>query len=134
MPGVHVKVISTSVVYYTPPSAFQIFTNWDPGGQCEGNLGEVQQFPVWIITGTEPRQSGASDLGDHGLSSPNPGPLEKGEVRTPGFWPGEFRGLYSPRGRKESDTTEPLSLSPIVTPTQPGNSQRPSGGLDFHGA
>ena len=23
---------------------------------------------------------------------------------------------------------------PIVTPTQPGNSQRPSGGLDFHGA
>ena len=27
------------------------------------------------------------------------------------FWPGEFRGLYSPRGHKESDTTERLSLS-----------------------
>ena len=22
------------------------------------------------------------------------------------FWPGEFHGLYSPLGRKESDTTE----------------------------
>ena len=25
---------------------------------------------------------------------------------TPGFWPGEFRGPYSPWGHKESDTTE----------------------------
>ena len=25
---------------------------------------------------------------------------------TPVFWPGEFQGLYSPWGRKESDTTE----------------------------
>ena len=30
---------------------------------------------------------------------------------TPVFCPGEFHGLYSPRGRKESDTTERLSLS-----------------------
>ena len=34
---------------------------------------------------------------------------------TPGegkvFWPGEFHGLYSPWGHKESDTTERLSLS-----------------------
>ena len=28
---------------------------------------------------------------------------------TPGFWPGEFHGLYSPWGRKESDTTEWLA-------------------------
>ena len=27
------------------------------------------------------------------------------------FWPGEFQGLYSPGGHKESDTTEGLSLS-----------------------
>ena len=35
-----------------------------------------------------------------------------GESRlpTPVFWPGEFHGLYSPRGRKESDTVERLSL------------------------
>ena len=29
---------------------------------------------------------------------------------TPVFWPGEFHGLYSQWGRKESDTTEWLSL------------------------
>ena len=28
---------------------------------------------------------------------------------TPVFWPGEFHGLYSPWGRKESDMTEQLS-------------------------
>ena len=28
----------------------------------------------------------------------------------PVFWPGEFQGLYSPWGRKESGTTERLSL------------------------
>ena len=30
---------------------------------------------------------------------------------TPVFWPGEFHGMCSPRGRKESETTEQLSLS-----------------------
>jgi len=29
---------------------------------------------------------------------------------TPVFWPGEFHELYSPRGPKELDTTEQLSL------------------------
>ena len=29
---------------------------------------------------------------------------------TPVFWPGEFHGLYSPSGLKESDITEQLSL------------------------
>ena len=33
-------------------------------------------------------------------------PLEKKRLPTPVFWPGEFHGLYSPCGRKESDTTE----------------------------
>ena len=37
-------------------------------------------------------------------------PLEKGKAtHTPVLWPGEFHGLYSPWGRKESDTTERLS-------------------------
>ena len=35
-------------------------------------------------------------------------PLGEG---TPVFWPGEFHGLYSPWGSKESDMTEQLSLS-----------------------
>ena len=30
---------------------------------------------------------------------------------TPVFWPGEFRGLYSPWGPKDSDMTERPSLS-----------------------
>ena len=29
---------------------------------------------------------------------------------TPVFWPGEFLGMYSPWGHKDSDTTERLSL------------------------
>ena len=37
-------------------------------------------------------------------------PLEKGKATTPVFWPGEFHGLYSPWGHKESDMTERLSL------------------------
>ena len=35
-------------------------------------------------------------------------PLEKERLPTPVFWPGEFHGLYSPWGHKESDTTERL--------------------------
>ena len=31
--------------------------------------------------------------------------LEKGKATTLVFWPGEFHGLYSPWGCKESDTT-----------------------------
>ena len=36
--------------------------------------------------------------------------LEKGKATTPVFWPREFHERYSPWGRKESDTTEQLSL------------------------
>ena len=39
-------------------------------------------------------------------------PGEGKGLPTPVFWPGEFHGLYSPWGRKESDTTERLSFSP----------------------
>ena len=38
-------------------------------------------------------------------------PLEKGKAAHSSIlWPGEFHGLYSPWGRKESDTSEWLSL------------------------
>ena len=33
-------------------------------------------------------------------------PLEKERLPTPVFWPGEFHGLYSPWGRKESHTAK----------------------------
>ena len=38
-------------------------------------------------------------------------PWRRERLPTPVFWPGEFHGLYSPQGRKESDTTEQLSFS-----------------------
>ena len=46
----------------------------------------------------------AGDLGSILLLRRSPGE-RKGY---PLSWPGEFHGLYSPWGRKESDTTEPL--------------------------
>ena len=39
--------------------------------------------------------------------------LDKGKTTTPVFWPGEFHGLYSPWGGKESDKTERVSLSSL---------------------
>ena len=38
-------------------------------------------------------------------------PLEKERLPTLVFWPGDFHGLYSSWGRKETDTIERLSLS-----------------------
>ena len=37
-------------------------------------------------------------------------PWRRERLPTPVFWPGESHGLYSPWSRKESDTTEQLSL------------------------
>ena len=42
-------------------------------------------------------------------------PWGRDRLPTPVFWPGEFHGLYSPRGCKELDTTEQLSLSLFFT-------------------
>ena len=41
-------------------------------------------------------------------------PWGRKRLPTPVFWPGEFHGLYSPRGPKELDTAEWLSL-PLFT-------------------
>ena len=38
-------------------------------------------------------------------------PWRRERLPTPVFWPGEFHGLYSPWGRKQSNMTERLSLS-----------------------
>ena len=38
-------------------------------------------------------------------------PWRREQLSTPVFWPEGIHGLYSPWGRKESDMTEPLSLS-----------------------
>ena len=41
-------------------------------------------------------------------------PWRRERLPTPAFWPGEFHGLYSPWGHKESDMTEGLSLQKDV--------------------
>ena len=46
----------------------------------------------------------ACNAGDLGRSLGWEDPLEKGKA--PVFWLGEFHGLYSPWGHKESDTSE----------------------------
>ena len=49
------------------------------------------------------------DLSNAGDPSLIPGlgrSLEKERLPTPIFWPGEFHGLYSPWGCKESDMSE----------------------------
>ena len=40
-------------------------------------------------------------------------PWRRERLPTPVLWPGEFHGLYSTWGHKESDTTERLSLSKL---------------------
>ena len=45
------------------------------------------------------------DLGSIPRLGRSPGE-RKGYLPTPVFWSGEFHGLYSPWGHKESDTTE----------------------------
>ena len=52
----------------------------------------------------------ACNTGDLGLI-PGLGRSPEERLPTPVFWPGEFHGLYSPWGHKESDTTGWLSLS-----------------------
>ena len=54
----------------------------------------------------------ACNMGDLG-SIPWDGkiPWRRERLPTPVFWPGEFHGLPSPWGRKESDMSEQLSLS-----------------------
>ena len=46
-------------------------------------------------------------------------PWRRKRLPTSLFWPGGFHGLYSPWGRKESDTTEQLSL--MAYSTKAGN-------------
>ena len=55
----------------------------------------------------------ACNAGDLGVIPGLGRSLEKERLSAAAFWPGEFHGLYSPWGRKESDTTEALSLLPV---------------------
>ena len=73
------------------------------------------RLPTPVFLGFSYESAGkesACNAGDLGLI-PGLGrfPQRKERLLTPVFWPGEFHGLYSPWGHKESDKTERLSLS-----------------------
>ena len=82
-------------------------------------LGRKLDFPVAQLVKNLPamRETWVQSLGWEG-------PLEKGKawripwrrerLPTPVFWPGELHGLYGPRGRKQLDMTERLSLCKVV--------------------
>ena len=57
------------------------------------------------------KESICSTRGPGSIPGSGRSPGEGIRLSTPVFWPGEFHGLYSPRGCKESDTTEWLSQS-----------------------
>ena len=68
------------------------------------------RIPEWVAFPSP------GDLPHPGVKSRFPGsgkiPWRRERLPTPVFWPGEFHGLYSPWGYKESDTTVQLSFSP----------------------
>ena len=70
-------------------------------------------YPKIFPGGSDSKES-ACNAGDLGSV---PGlrkiPWRSERLPTPVFWPGEFYGLYSPWGHKESDTTEQLSLQGV---------------------
>ena len=100
--------------------------------QLVKNPPAVQETPVRFLGREDPLEEGQATIpaflgfpcGSAGKGSAyNAGDLGliPGLRRSPGegkgypLWPGEFHGLYSSWGRKESDTTERLSLSASLT-------------------
>ena len=51
-------------------------------------------------------------------------PWRRERLPTPVFWPGEFHGLYSPWGHKESDTTERLAFAQFINGVEVSNCPR----------
>ena len=69
------------------------------------NLG----LPLWLVN--DPPAMRETWVQSLGLRR---SPGEGNSYPTPVFWPGEFNGLYSPWGHRESDRAERLSL-PLPT-------------------
>ena len=79
------------------------------------------RLPTLVLLGFPGGSADKEAICNAGDLDSNPGlgrSPEEGETPpTPVFWPGEFHGLHSLQGHKESDTTEQLSLSLFtVTP------------------
>ena len=81
----------------------------------------VFNLSSWFSRSSAHKES-ACNAGDPGLI-PGSGRSAREGISALVFCPGEFHGLYSPWGRKESDTTERLSLSrfPLMVFLGPGD-------------
>jgi len=98
-----------------------------PWGCKESDTTEWPNWTEWFksnlkdqrgFLGGSAGKESTCDAGDPGLI-PGLGrsPRRREWLPTPVFWPGEFRGLYSPWGCKESGMTDQLSLSRTNTGT-----------------
>ena len=87
--------------------AYEIIVFWVPL-QTSCNILFVSSWASCVSAGN----ASTCNVGDLG-SIPGLGrfPWRRERLPTPVFWPREFHRLYSPRGRKELDTAEWLSLS-----------------------
>ena len=81
---------------------------YSPRGHKESDMTERLHFH--FLCGSDGKEP-ACNAGDLGLI-PGSGrsPWRRKRLPTPVFWPGEFHGLYSPWGGKESDMTKRPSL------------------------
>ena len=83
----------------------------DPGsipglGRCPGEgIGYSFQYS-WVSTVIQLVKESSCDAGDLGSTPGLNIPWRRENLPTPVFWPGEFHGLWSSWGHKESDTTE----------------------------
>ena len=74
-------------------------------GQSRLSVRRLSQLYLGFLCGSAGKEL-ACNVGDLGGKIP----WRRERLPTPVFWPEEFRGLYSPWGCKQSDTTERLSL------------------------
>ena len=101
--------------------AMQVSLVWFLGQEDPLEKGYRPPTPVFLDfpCGSAGKKStyNARDLG----SIPGLGrfPWRRERLPTSVFWPGEFQGLYSPWGRKQSDITGQLSLISIIITSAP---------------
>jgi len=71
------------------------------------DLGYAWLVTVWASLVAQLVKEPACNVGELGsISRVGKIPWRRERLLTPAFWPGEFHGLYSLWGHKESDTTE----------------------------
>ena len=77
---------------------------------------KVVTLPRASLCGSAGKESNCNAEDQGSIPGLGKSPWRRERLPTPVFWPGEFRGLYSPWGPEESDTYERLSLSLYTLP------------------